>query len=99
RITFVLLAALALAAGGWLYTRRAERIKLTTYIPESALGFIEINDLPQLLNQLTSNKAWLQLAPAYGISDRLNYIGKIGQAGWLTNLTGNNEAAIFSEAQ
>jgi hypothetical protein len=99
RIILVLLATLLLAAGGWLYTRRAERIEITAYIPESALGFIEVNSLPQLINQVASSKAWQQLAPAYGISDKLNYIGKAGQAGWLISLTGNSEAALFSNAQ
>ncbi|MEP7342344.1 MAG: hypothetical protein ABI977_31750 [Acidobacteriota bacterium] len=99
RIILVLLAALLLAAAGWLYTRRVERIEIATYIPESALGFIEVNSLAQLISQVTSNKAWQQLAPAYGISDKLSYIGKAGQAGWLVSLTGNSEAAIFSRAQ
>jgi len=93
------LAALLLAAGGWLYARRVERIEIAAYVPESALGFLEVNDLPQLLDRMTSTKAWRQLAPAYGISDRLNYAGKAGRAGWLARLTGNREAAIFSQAQ
>jgi len=99
RITLVPLAALLLAAGGWLYARRVERIEIAAYVPESALGVLEINDLPRLFDQLTSTKAWQELAPAYGISDKLNYIGKAGRVGWLTRLTGNQEAAIFSQAQ
>jgi hypothetical protein len=99
RITLVPLAALLLAAGGWLYTRRVERIEIATYVPESALGFLEVNDLPLLFDRMTSTKAWQQLAPAYGVSDKLNYVGKAGRVGWLTRLTGNQEAAIFSHAQ
>ncbi|MDQ3010666.1 MAG: hypothetical protein M3X11_08210 [Acidobacteriota bacterium] len=98
RIVLVLLAAL-LAAGGWLYTHRAKRIELVTYVPESALGFLEINDLPQLLTQTTSTKAWQLLAPAYGISGKLGFLGKVSRLGWLASLAGNQEAVIFSQAQ
>ena len=99
RIGLGLLAVLLLAAGGWLYTHRAVRIEIDSYVPESALGFLEINDLPQLLTQATSTKAWQQLAPAYGLSDKLDFLGKVSRVGWLASLTGNQEAAIFSQAQ
>ncbi|MEO6723915.1 MAG: hypothetical protein ABIP14_01310, partial [Blastocatellia bacterium] len=99
RIVLVLLAVLLLAVGGWLYRLRPNQIEIVTYVPESALGFLEINDLPQLLTQTSSTKAWQQLAPAYGISSKLDFLGKVSRVGWLASLTGNQEAAIFSQAQ
>jgi len=99
RIILVLLAALVLAAGGWLYTRRAQRIEIAAYVPESALGYAEINSLPRLLDQLISSDAWQQIAPAYGITNKWSYLAKAGQAGWLASLAGNSETAIISRAQ
>ncbi len=99
KITLALLTALLLTAGGWIYIRRPERVEIATYVPESALGYLEISSLPQLINQLSSSKAWQQVAPAYGISDKLSNLGKAGEFGWLMGLAGNSEAAVFSQAQ
>lgn len=99
RIVLVLLAAALLGGGAWLYSQRAKRIEIAAYVPESALGFLEINSLPQLLDHFTSTKAWQQVAPAYGISDKLNYIAKLGQVGWLTRLVGNGETTMLAQSQ
>ena len=95
----IILAAfviMPLAAGGWLYANRTQRIDIAKYVPETALGYLEINDWPQLLDQLTSTKAWRQLAPAYGISDNLKYAGKVG---WLANFGGGGETALLARSQ
>jgi len=99
KIMLALLAALLMAASGWIYTRRPERIEIATYVPESALGYLEIASLPQLVNQLSSTNAWQQIAPAYGIADKLNNLEKFGEFGWLMGLAGSGEAAVFSQAQ
>ena len=45
RVILVLLVVLLLAAGGgWLYSRRVPRVEMESYVPESALGYLEIND-------------------------------------------------------
>lgn len=99
QISLGLLVVLLLAAGGWLFMRRTERIEMATYVPESAIGYLEIQNLPQLLSQMTSTKAWQQLAPAYGISDTLGFIGQASRFGWLADLAGSDELALLSEAQ
>lgn len=93
------LIALLTAAAAWIYTRQSERADIAGYVPESALAYLEINDLPQLINQITSTRAWQQIAPAYGVADKLNNLGRAKQLGWLASLTGNGEAAVFSQAQ
>ena len=86
RVVLVLLVVLLLAAGGgWLYSRRVPHVQIESYVPESALGYLEVNDLPRLLDRFTATKAWQQLAPAYELSGKLRYAGKVG---WLTRLTG-----------
>lgn len=99
KIILSLLVVLLLVAGGWLYTRPPKPIEIATYAPESAIAYLEINNPSQLLGQLTSTRAWQQLAPAYGLSDKLGYIGEASQLGWLAGLAGNDEMAIASRAQ
>ncbi|HMV46491.1 MAG TPA: hypothetical protein PKC13_18385 [Blastocatellia bacterium] len=99
RIGLVLLLMLLLAAGGWLYSRRIEPIEIARYVPESAIGYFEINSLPNLLRQMTATKAWQQLAPAYGIADKADLFNRASRFGWLTRLTGNDEPAILSQSQ
>jgi hypothetical protein len=38
------LVILLIAAGGWLYSQRVKRIVIASYVPESALGYLEINE-------------------------------------------------------
>jgi hypothetical protein len=90
------LVILLIALGVLFYSRRVERVSLASYVPLSALGYLEINDWPGLLDRFTSTVAWQRLAPAYGIDNKLNFIGK---AGWLANLTGFGEPAILARTQ
>jgi len=62
----------------WFYSQRVKPVQLTNYVPDSALGYLEINSVPQVLKQLTATTAWKQLAPAYGLTDKLNYAGALG---------------------
>lgn len=98
RIIVVLFAVLLLVAGGWMYSQRVERVPMEIYVPESALGYIELNDLPQLLDHFTSTTAWQKLAPAYGLPDRLNYLGRAGALTRWTGL-GPGESVVLSRAQ
>ncbi|HWQ36168.1 MAG TPA: hypothetical protein VNQ79_25245 [Blastocatellia bacterium] len=98
RIIVALCAILLLVAGGWMYSQRVERVPMEIYVPESALGYIELNDLPQLLDHFTSTTAWQKLAPAYGLPDRLNYLGKAGALTRWTGL-GPGESVVLSRAQ
>src|ERR1051326_7627182 len=99
RVILVLLVLLLLAAGGgWLYSRRVPRVALESYVPESALGYLEINDVPRLLDRFTATKAWQELAPVYGLSGKLQYAGKVG---WLTRVTGigTRETVLLARSQ
>lgn len=99
KISLAVLAVVLLATSGWLYFRRPEPVEIAAYVPESALAYLEINNLPKLASDITSTHGWQQLAPVYGISDKLAYLSEAGKFGWLAGLTGNNEAAVFANAQ
>lgn len=96
KIALLLLAAIVLLAGGWLYANRVQRIALSTYVPESALGYLEINDWPRVVDRVTATPAWNELAPLYGIPDSVKYLGK---AGWLGSLGVGGEAAMLARSQ
>ncbi|HZS08386.1 MAG TPA: hypothetical protein VFD58_26370 [Blastocatellia bacterium] len=92
------LAVLLLVAGGWLYNQRVRRVAMESYVPESALGYIEVNDLPRLLDGFTSTAAWQKLAPAYGLPERLNYLGKVGTLARWTGI-GPLESVVLARTQ
>lgn len=99
KISLAILTVVLATTGGWIYLRRPQPVDIAAYVPESALGYLEINDLPQLVGNLTATRGWQQLAPVYGVSDKLGYLSQAGKFGWLAGLTGNNEASVFAEAQ
>lgn len=99
KISLLVLGVVLLATSGWLYFRRPQPVDIAAYVPESALGYLEINNLPQLVTNLTATRGWQQLAPVYGVADKLGYLAQAEKFGWLAGLTGNNEAAVFAEAQ
>jgi hypothetical protein len=96
KLLLSLFVILLIAIGVWLYSRRIERVAMASYVPQSALGYLEINDWPKLLERFTSTGAWQQLAPAYGIDGKLKYVG---QASWLVNLMGIGEPAMLARSQ
>ncbi len=88
----------ALLCGTWLYWQRFTRVALDSYVPETALGFVEVNDLPRLLNQFAATDAWQQLAPLYGLQDKLQYAGWANWAGrWLG--IGTKESLLIARGQ
>ncbi len=99
RIFLALLIILPLALGGWIYARRPKPVIIASYVPESALGYLEVNDWPRLVDRLTSTKAWRELAPAYGIPEELNYFGKISRWDFVARITGGGEAAMLARSQ
>ncbi|MBL8189399.1 MAG: hypothetical protein JNK38_15425 [Acidobacteria bacterium] len=99
KISLLVLGVVLLATSGWLYFRRPQPVDIAAYVPESALGYLEINNLPQLVSNLTATRGWQQLAPVYGISDKLGYLTQAENFGWLAGLTGNDEAAVLANAQ
>ena len=99
RLILALLILLPLAVAGWIYTRRPKPVVIATYVPETALGYIEVNNWPTLVDNLTSTKAWRELAPSFGVPKELNYFSKIGRWNWLAWLTGGGEAAMLARSQ
>src|SRR5262245_6797134 len=75
---------------------------MATYVPETALGYLEINDWPRLVDNLTSTEAWRELAPAYGVPQELHYFGNLGLwpfGDWIAWMTGRGEAAMLARSQ
>jgi hypothetical protein len=108
RVILALLIILPLAVGAWIYARRSKPVVLASYAPETALGYIEINNWPRLIDSLTSTKAWRELAPAYGVPEKLDYIGKIGSlpwgasgplGDWIGWMTGGEEKVMLARSQ
>jgi hypothetical protein len=95
RLLLFLLLLVAVSAV-WLYWQRLTPVNLATYIPESAIGYLDINNLPEVVNRYTSTNAWQRLAPVYGIKQ--SYAGKIFQLVRLTGL-GTSEMLLLSRAQ
>jgi len=95
---FRLLTAAVLVSVIWLYVQRVPRIDLAARVPASSIGYLEINDWPKLIDEISASEAWANLAPVYGIWDKWQYFGK---AGWLVRTTGigTGEIIVFSRAQ
>ena len=90
--------ALVLAATAYFVLRRPERVHMERYVPAAALAFIEIDNLPDLVDGLTDTKAWREVAPALGLSSQLRQLGftsdLIGRSG-----VGPDEAVVAARAQ
>src|SRR5215510_7319092 len=102
RLILASLIILSLAVGAWIYARRPKPVVMASYAPETALGYLEINNWPQLIDKLTSTEAWRELAPAYGVPKELGYFGKIGLwpfGDWVARMTGRGEAAMLARSQ
>jgi hypothetical protein len=89
---------LLLLFGAWLYFQRFTRVALENYVPETAVGYVEANDLPHLLENFTNTNAWKQLAPIYGVTNRLQF------AGWASRLArwtgiGTTETLLLARGQ
>src|SRR5215468_2894794 len=102
RLILASLIILSVAVGAWIYARRPKPVAMASYAPETALGYLEINNWQQLIDNLTSTEAWRELAPAYGIPKELDYFGKIGMwpfGDWIAWMSGRGEAAILARSQ
>src|SRR5262245_29855605 len=101
RLILASLIILSVALGVWIYASRPKPAVMASYAPETALGYLEINNWPQLIDNLTSTEAWRELAPAYGIPKELDYFGKIGMwpfGDWIARMTGRGEAAMHARS-
>jgi hypothetical protein len=97
RITAVILTV-ALAVLTYFALRRPPRVEMDRYVPASALAFVEVTNLADLLDGLTSTKAWRELAPALGLSSQLQQIGKAFDLMSRTGI-GPDETVVAGRAQ
>jgi hypothetical protein len=93
-----LLILLLLLTGAWLYSQRFTRVALENYVPETALGYVEINDLPRLLDNFTCTEAWRQLAPVYEVNNGLQYASWANRLGRWTGI-GTKESLLLARGQ
>src|SRR5882724_4542956 len=96
-IAVLAVAAIAITLTYSLWPKRP-KVEMPQYAPASALIYLEVRDVPDLLNGLTSTIAWKKLAPALGLSSQLNYLGDIGSFAAATGL-GSQEAVVLARAQ
>ena len=93
-------ALLALVIGVLLYfgLRRPPRVPMERYVPASALAYVEVNNLADIVDGLTGTQAWRELAPALGLSSQLRHLGFISDLIGRTGL-GPDEAVVAGRAQ
>ncbi len=91
-------AILLFIAFGWIFFHRFATVAMEKYIPDSALGYVSINNVPQFLDQFTETKAWQELAPAYGIEKQFGYAGWLGKIARWTGI-GNKETLLVARGQ
>jgi len=96
-IVFILVVAAITAAMLAFSLKRRPRVAMEAYVPQSALAFIEIDDLPGLVDNFTSTELWRKLAPALGLSNDLRYLGSAGRIASLG--LAPTEAVLLSRAQ
>src|SRR5215471_6638535 len=98
----VVVLAVALTAGlgvGAYFTfQRPPRIDMTRYVPAGSLAFAEVYNLGDLVDGLTSTKAWRELAPVLSLSSQLREIGPLVDVFGRTGL-GPDEAVIAGRSQ
>ena len=88
----------ALMIAGFFMLRRPQRVAMERYVPADALAFVEIDSLADLVDGLTSTKAWRELAPVLGLSSQLRQVGLVADLIGRSGL-GPDEAVIAGRAQ
>ena len=94
----VALTAAALGLGAYFALQRPPRVAMTRCVPASSLAFAEVYNLGDVIDGLTSTKAWRELAPVLGLSSQLREIGPVVSLLGRTGL-GPDEAVIAGRAQ
>ncbi len=91
------LGAAVIIAGVFLL-RRPQRVAMERYVPADALAFVAIDSLADLVDGLTSTKAWRELAPLLGLSSQLRQVGLVADLIGRSGL-GPDEAVVAGRAQ
>ncbi|MEW6126571.1 MAG: DUF3352 domain-containing protein [Acidobacteriota bacterium] len=71
----IVLVALVFSTAGYFLFRKPPRVPMEPYVPASALAYLEINSLTDLMDGLTDTKAWQEIAPVLGLSSQLKQLG------------------------
>jgi hypothetical protein len=90
--------AVGLIVAGFLVLRRVPRVAMERYAPASALAFVEVDSLADLVDGLTHTKAWRELAPVLGLSSQLRQLGLVSDLIGRSGL-GPDEAVAAGRAQ
>jgi len=98
RRALVAVLLLAVAAFGWLWLTRPQKVDMSAYAPADALVYAEADSLPSIIDAFTSTDAWKELAPAAGVEARQ------GWTGWLPSFLsftgiGPSDAVVIARAQ
>ena len=97
-VVAAVLVACGVGLGAFFIARRPPRFPMEQYIPANALAFVEVDSLGQLVDGLTSTRAWRELAPLLGISSQLRQVGQAADVMGRLGL-GPSEAVIAGRAQ
>jgi hypothetical protein len=94
----LVVAGLALLSAAWLWWNRPGRVNVAAYVPADALVYLEANDLPGVLEGLTSTDAWRAVARSAGLRE------DFGATGWLARFVartgiGPADAVVLARAQ
>lgn len=87
-----------LIVSAFFILRRPPRVAMDRYVPANVLAFVEINSLADLVDGLTSTKAWREMAPVLGLSSQLRQVGLVTDLIGRTGL-GPDEAVVAGRAQ
>ncbi len=90
--------AMAIVIIVFIALRRPPRALLERYVPATALAFIQADSLADLIDGFSETPAWRELAPAFGLSEKLGSsavtAGLVGRAG-----LGSDEVTLAARAQ
>lgn len=92
------LLTIVIAAVLYFNLRRPPRVAMERYVPATALAYLEINNLADMIDGLTDTKAWSELAPALGLSSQIRQLGFISDLVGRTGF-GPDEAVVAGRAQ
>jgi hypothetical protein len=92
------LLIIVIAVALYFTLRRPPRVAMERYVPASALAYLEIDNLSDVINGLTDTKAWRELAPVLGLSSQIRQLGFISDLVGRTGL-GPDEAVVAGRAQ
>lgn len=97
KIVFLLVLLLT-AFGGWLWWQRPRTVEMAGYVPADSVIYLECNNLPALIEGMTTTNAWRTLAGPAGLDVNAGRIGWLGRVATWTGL-GPAEKVLFARSQ